>query len=184
MDFTLSHVRGGTGEGKRGSDSRITQGYAQGTGTELAGLQRRRLCTGSWTSGRGPGVRCADRDPWSAHQPVGSYRGRLRRVFHGPAEIKDDVFELALKKADTENGVGKAIQDGMTTSEAFVRYGVLKGCRHPWFSFSFVTPSSRAAGSRWRKPAAALVQRGCRAGCRRCVYCGRAATTSISTRMS
>jgi regulator of RNase E activity RraA len=42
-----------------------------------------------------------------------------------PAEIEDEVLELALKKASTENDVRKAIEDGMTTTEAFARYCVL-----------------------------------------------------------
>lgn len=42
-----------------------------------------------------------------------------------PYEIEDEVLERALKKATTENEVRRAIENGMSTTEAFSTYGVL-----------------------------------------------------------
>jgi len=42
-----------------------------------------------------------------------------------PAELEDEVLELALNKASTENEVRHAIEQGMSTTEAFATYGVL-----------------------------------------------------------
>lgn len=36
-----------------------------------------------------------------------------------PAEVKNEVLEFALQKANTEDEVRKAIEGGMTTTEAF-----------------------------------------------------------------
>lgn len=42
-----------------------------------------------------------------------------------PRRVEDEVIEAALAKASTENVVGKAIDEGMSATEAFARYGVL-----------------------------------------------------------
>lgn len=42
-----------------------------------------------------------------------------------PADVEDEVLELALEKASTENEVRRAIEAGMTTTEAFATFGVL-----------------------------------------------------------
>jgi regulator of RNase E activity RraA len=42
-----------------------------------------------------------------------------------PAAIEDEVLQRALVKAGTENLVLAAIQDGLSSTEAFARYGVL-----------------------------------------------------------
>lgn len=42
-----------------------------------------------------------------------------------PAALEDEVLELALNKATAENEVRNAIEQGMSTTEAFATYGVL-----------------------------------------------------------
>jgi regulator of RNase E activity RraA len=42
-----------------------------------------------------------------------------------PAAVEDEVIERALAKASTENEVRIAIQNGMSSTEAFATYGVL-----------------------------------------------------------
>lgn len=42
-----------------------------------------------------------------------------------PSEVEDEVLERALIKASTENDVRHAIEQGMSTTEAFATYGVL-----------------------------------------------------------
>lgn len=42
-----------------------------------------------------------------------------------PREVEDEVLERALTKASTENLVLAAIRDGMSSTEAFARFGVL-----------------------------------------------------------
>jgi 4-hydroxy-4-methyl-2-oxoglutarate aldolase len=42
-----------------------------------------------------------------------------------PTEIEDEVLKLALTKANIEDDVRKANEDGMRTTGAFARYGIL-----------------------------------------------------------
>lgn len=42
-----------------------------------------------------------------------------------PGQIADEVIERALKKAAGEKVVRKAIEDGMSATEAFARFGIL-----------------------------------------------------------
>lgn len=42
-----------------------------------------------------------------------------------PKAVEDEVIEAAITKAATENVVGKAIDAGMSATEAFARFGVL-----------------------------------------------------------
>ncbi len=51
--------------------------------------------------------------------------GDIDGVLIVPQEIEDEVVEAALAKASTENVVRKAIDAGMSATEAFARYGVL-----------------------------------------------------------
>jgi len=51
--------------------------------------------------------------------------GDLDGVLVIPADVVDEVVEMALEKAATEKTVRKAIEDGMSATEAFATYGVL-----------------------------------------------------------
>lgn len=42
-----------------------------------------------------------------------------------PRDVEDEVLERALAKATVENDVRRAIEAGLTTTEAFAKYGVL-----------------------------------------------------------
>lgn len=42
-----------------------------------------------------------------------------------PQEIQDEVMEQALEKARGEKNVLKALQEGMTTVDAFAKYGIM-----------------------------------------------------------
>ena len=50
---------------------------------------------------------------------------RLCGVLIIPKEIKDEVIEKALIKASGEKTVRKAIEGGMTATQAFVEFGIL-----------------------------------------------------------
>ncbi len=51
--------------------------------------------------------------------------GDIDGVLVIPQDIEAEVIEAALEKASTENLVRAAIEDGMSATEAFARYGVL-----------------------------------------------------------
>jgi regulator of RNase E activity RraA len=51
--------------------------------------------------------------------------GDLDGVVVVPAEIEDEVLERALTKATAENLVRQAIENGMSSTDAFATYGVL-----------------------------------------------------------
>jgi 4-hydroxy-4-methyl-2-oxoglutarate aldolase len=51
--------------------------------------------------------------------------GDLDGVVVVPAEIEDEVLERALTKATAENQVRQAIENGMSSTDAFATYGVL-----------------------------------------------------------
>lgn len=51
--------------------------------------------------------------------------GDIDGVVIVPHEIEDEVIEAALEKASTENVVRRSIEAGMSSTEAFARYGVL-----------------------------------------------------------
>ena len=51
--------------------------------------------------------------------------GDLDGVVVIPRSVEDEVVELALKKAAGEKVVRKAIEAGMTSTEAFRKYGIL-----------------------------------------------------------
>lgn len=51
--------------------------------------------------------------------------GDIDGVLVVPREIESEVIEAALEKASTENVVCRAIDNGMSATEAFARYGVL-----------------------------------------------------------
>lgn len=51
--------------------------------------------------------------------------GDIDGVLVIPEEIEAEVIEAALEKASTENLVRAAIEDGMSATEAFARFGVL-----------------------------------------------------------
>jgi len=51
--------------------------------------------------------------------------GDIDGVLVVPKDVEDEVIESALEKASAENVVRKAIEDGMSATEAFATYGVL-----------------------------------------------------------
>lgn len=51
--------------------------------------------------------------------------GDIDGVLVIPQDVEDEVIEAALEKASTENLVRAAIEDGMSATEAFARFGVL-----------------------------------------------------------
>ena len=51
--------------------------------------------------------------------------GDIDGVLIVPREVEDEVIEAALEKASAENVVRKAIEAGMSATEAFAAYGVL-----------------------------------------------------------
>ena len=59
------------------------------------------------------------------HSPGDLIFGDLDGVVVIPRSVEDEVVELALKKAAGEKVVRKAIEAGMTSTEAFRKYGIL-----------------------------------------------------------
>jgi regulator of RNase E activity RraA len=51
--------------------------------------------------------------------------GDLDGVVVIPREVEDEVFDQAVEKASAENLVRKEIENGMSSTDAFQKYGVL-----------------------------------------------------------
>jgi 4-hydroxy-4-methyl-2-oxoglutarate aldolase len=50
--------------------------------------------------------------------------GDLDGVVVVPSKVEDEVLELAVKKATGEQVVRKAVEAGMSTTEAFRKFGI------------------------------------------------------------
>ena len=57
--------------------------------------------------------------------PVRSGDVYKRQVLIIPKELKDEVIEKALEKAAGEKTVRKAIEGGMSATQAFAEFGIL-----------------------------------------------------------
>ena len=107
----------------------ICDGYCRDTSGILA-LDFPTFCYGSYAQDQGPRGKVVD---YGIPIEIGGIRIRPGDILFGdrdgvlviPREAEEEAISLALEKAETENKVRLAIEAGMSTVEAFERFGVM-----------------------------------------------------------
>ncbi len=107
----------------------ICDGYCRDTSGVLA-LDFPTFCYGSYAQDQGPRGKVVD---YGIPIEIGGIRIRPGDILFGdrdgvlviPHEAEKEAISLALEKAETENKVRLAIETGMSTVEAFERFGVM-----------------------------------------------------------
>ncbi|WVT76247.1 RraA family protein (plasmid) [Sinorhizobium chiapasense] len=107
----------------------ICDGYCRDSAGILA-LDFPTFCYGSYAQDQGPRGKVVD---YSIPIEIGDIRIRPGDILFGdrdgvlviPREAEREAIALALEKAETENKVRLAIEAGMSTVEAFERFGVM-----------------------------------------------------------
>lgn len=107
----------------------ICDGYCRDSSGILA-LGFPTFCYGSYAQDQGPRGKVVD---YGIPIEIGGIRVRPGDILFGdrdgvlviPREAEQEVIALALEKAETENKVRLAIEAGMSTVEAFERFGVM-----------------------------------------------------------
>jgi 4-hydroxy-4-methyl-2-oxoglutarate aldolase len=107
----------------------ICDGYCRDTSGILA-LDFPTFCYGSYAQDQGPRGKVVD---YAIPIEIGGIRIRPGDILFGdrdgvlviPREAEREAITLALEKAETENKVRLAIEGGMSTVEAFERFGVM-----------------------------------------------------------
>jgi 4-hydroxy-4-methyl-2-oxoglutarate aldolase len=107
----------------------ICDGYCRDTSGILA-LDFPTFCYGSYAQDQGPRGKVVD---YGIPIEIGGIRIRPGDILFGdrdgvlviPLEAEKEAIRLALEKAETENKVRLAIEAGMSTVEAFERFGVM-----------------------------------------------------------
>lgn len=107
----------------------ICDGYCRDTSGILA-LNFPTFCYGSYAQDQGPRGKVVD---YGVPIEIGGVRIRSGDILFGdrdgvlvlPREAEREAIALALEKAETENKVRLAIEAGMSTVEAFERFGVM-----------------------------------------------------------
>ena len=112
-----------------GAAGAVVDGYHRDTRGILA-LGFPTFSYGSYAQDQGPRGKVVDfRVPIEVGQvrvePGDVIFGDLDGVCVVPRAAEEEVFRRALEKARTEGLVERAIQDGMSTEEAFERFGVM-----------------------------------------------------------
>jgi 4-hydroxy-4-methyl-2-oxoglutarate aldolase len=112
-----------------GSPGAVLNGYSRDTPGILA-LNFPTFSMGSYAQDQGPRGEVVDfRVPLNlggvAIEPGDIIFGDVDGVLAIPKKEEEEILQLALKKAETENAVRKAIENGMSTVEAFATYGVM-----------------------------------------------------------
>ncbi|MDR0843965.1 MAG: RraA family protein [Tannerella sp.] len=107
----------------------VLNGYSRDT-NEVLRLNFPTFSRGSYAQDQGPRGKVIDfRIPIEIEgviiNPGDIIYGDRDGVVVIPQEIQDEVMELALEKAWGEKKVLKAIQEGMTTVDAFAKYGIM-----------------------------------------------------------
>ena len=85
---------------------------------------------GSYAQDQGPRGKVVD---FRISIEIGSVRVRPGDIIYGdldgvvvvPAEVEEEVFVGAIQKARGEKRVWKALEDGMTSADAFRKYGIM-----------------------------------------------------------
>lgn len=107
----------------------ICDGYCRDSGGILA-LDFPTFCYGSYAQDQGPRGKVVD---YAVPIEIGSIRIRPGDILFGdrdgvlviPREAEQEAIALAFEKAETESKVRLAIEAGMSTVEAFERFGVM-----------------------------------------------------------
>jgi regulator of RNase E activity RraA len=107
----------------------ILDGYVRDTGGILA-LNFPTFGHGSYAQDQGPRGKVVD---YGVAAEIGGIRIRPGDILFGdragvlvvPREAEEEAIRLAFEKAATENAVRRAIEAGMSTVEAFERFGVM-----------------------------------------------------------
>lgn len=107
----------------------ICDGYCRDTSGILA-LDFPTFCYGSYAQDQGPRGKVVD---YAIPIEIGGIRIRPGDILFGdrdgvlviPREAEQEAINLAFEKAETENKVRLAIEAGMSTVEAFERFGVM-----------------------------------------------------------
>ncbi|MBO9629489.1 MAG: RraA family protein [Shinella sp.] len=107
----------------------ICDGYCRDTSGILA-LDFPTFCYGSYAQDQGPRGKVVD---YAIPIEIGGIRIQPGDILFGdrdgvlviPREAEREAIRLALEKAETENKVRLAIEAGMSTVEAFERFGVM-----------------------------------------------------------
>lgn len=107
----------------------ICDGYCRDSGGILA-LNFPTFCYGAYAQDQGPRGKVVD---YAVPIEIGGIRIRPGDILFGdrdgvlviPREAEQEAIALAFEKAETENKVRLAIEAGMTTVEAFERFGVM-----------------------------------------------------------
>ena len=107
----------------------ICDGYCRDTSGILA-LDFPTFCYGSYAQDQGPRGKVVD---YAIPIEIGGIRIRPGDILFGdrdgvlviPREAEQEAISLAFEKAETENKVRLAIEAGMSTVEAFERFGVM-----------------------------------------------------------
>ncbi|KOF20125.1 dimethylmenaquinone methyltransferase [Ensifer adhaerens] len=107
----------------------ICDGYCRDSGGILA-LDFPTFCYGAYAQDQGPRGKVVD---YAVPIEIGGIRIRPGDILFGdrdgvlviPREAEQEAIALAFEKAETENKVRLAIEAGMTTVEAFERFGVM-----------------------------------------------------------
>lgn len=107
----------------------ICDGYCRDSGGILA-LDFPTFCYGSYAQDQGPRGKVVD---YAVPIEIGGIRIRPGDILFGdrdgvlviPREAEQEAIALAFEKAETENKVRLAIEAGMSTVEAFERFGVM-----------------------------------------------------------
>jgi regulator of RNase E activity RraA len=112
-----------------GSTGAVLNGYSRDTPGILA-LNFPTFSMGSYAQDQGPRGEVVDfrvtmNMGGVAIEPGDIIFGDIDGVLAIPQKAEEEILRLALEKAETENLVRKAIENGMSTVEAFATYGVM-----------------------------------------------------------
>jgi regulator of RNase E activity RraA len=112
-----------------GSAGAVLNGYSRDTPGILA-LNFPTFSMGSYAQDQGPRGEVVDfrvtmNMGGVAIEPGDIIFGDIDGVLAIPQKAEEEILRLALEKAETENLVRKAIENGMSTVDAFATYGVM-----------------------------------------------------------
>lgn len=114
---------------KVGAAGAVVDGYSRDTG-EILNLGYQVFCAGTYAQDQGPRGKVIDyRVPIEIDgigiDPGDIIFGDRDGVIVVPKAVETEAFEKALEKARGEQRVKKALEEGMTTEEAFKTFGIM-----------------------------------------------------------
>jgi regulator of RNase E activity RraA len=114
---------------KVGAAGAVVNGFSRDT-NEILKLNYPVFSAGTYSQDQGPRGKVID---YRVSIEIGGVRINPGDIIYGdrdgviivPIEIEEEVFKAALEKARGEKRVKKALEDGMTTVEAFRKFGIM-----------------------------------------------------------